>query len=426
MANGAYTQQDCEQKPYGIPRLVALPLPHPFAGPLVHVAALRCGTPTYLLSRFSVPAYVDAIRAYQITDIPVVPSMLVDLASLACNQPAVLPSLREVVSAGASLTTSVATRFKPLLPARARLIQVYGLTEVGWIASTPWTSSSASDGSNPGKRNYRSQHHTYSCQIPSPRSSPDSPPSSPLPLPLPPRPLAPSPQATPPFPSPLASSSSTHAPPHQSPPPTPQASSSCTPHTPSFIISHNTRPPPPPPSPPTGPDAGCAPAILPPSTMTPAAPAAAPPTPTPSRPAQGCHQGDRRLAGGAGGAGEGAAGASARRRCRGRGGAGWEPRKGGAGCVGGAADTGGGGSGRRRRSGGGTGREGGGGGAEKGVDAVGWGAGSAVQGACRGAVGGADIKERRGEGAEGGSEGEGTERERVGEWRVWEGLEKIV
>lgn len=183
MANGAYIQQDCEQKPYDIRRLVALPLFHAFAGPLVHVAAIRCGTPTYILGRFSVPAYLDAIRAYQITDIPVVPSMLVDLTSHTYNQPTILSSLREVVSAGAPLTTSVATRFKPLLPARARLIQVYGLTEVGWVASTPWTSSLASDGGNPGKGDDRSL--TPLLQLPTSFSSLFSKLSSLLPAPSP-------------------------------------------------------------------------------------------------------------------------------------------------------------------------------------------------------------------------------------------------
>ena len=55
---GSNIEVDVLRKPYHISRLVSLPLMHAFAAPLVIVGALRCGTPTYLMARFSTKVFL--------------------------------------------------------------------------------------------------------------------------------------------------------------------------------------------------------------------------------------------------------------------------------------------------------------------------------------------------------------------------------
>ena len=138
---GANIEKDASKKPYPIRRLVSLPLMHAFAAPLVIVGALRCGTPTYLMSRFSPQAFLQALERFDITEMPVVPSMLSTLLSYPGFDANKLSSMREVMSAGAPLSQSLEIRFESILPQNARLIQLYGLTEAGWIASLPFGDS---------------------------------------------------------------------------------------------------------------------------------------------------------------------------------------------------------------------------------------------------------------------------------------------
>ena len=135
---GTNLELDSSNKPYPIRRLVSLPLMHAFAAPLVIVGALRCGTPTYLMSRFTPQAFLEALPNFGITETPVVPSMLSTLLSCPEFDTDKLGCVREVMSAGAPLSQSLAIRFESVLPRGARLIQLYGLTEAGWIASLPF------------------------------------------------------------------------------------------------------------------------------------------------------------------------------------------------------------------------------------------------------------------------------------------------
>ncbi|KAI4153957.1 MAG: hypothetical protein LQ340_001975 [Diploschistes diacapsis] len=135
---GSNIEVDVLRKPYPISRLVSLPLMHAFVAPLVIVGALRCGTPTYLMARFSTKVFLESLSGYGITEIPAVPSMLSALLSDADFDAGHLGSLREIMSAGAPLNQSLALKFESLLPRQTRLIQLYGLTEAGWTASVPY------------------------------------------------------------------------------------------------------------------------------------------------------------------------------------------------------------------------------------------------------------------------------------------------
>lgn len=138
-SNGQYIESETQSKPYQVSRLVSLPLMHAFAAPLVHTAALRCGTPTFIMSRFSVNEFVSTVQRHKITEFPVVPSMLISLVNSSECTAGALRSVREVMCAGAPLSRPVAESFSAVLTtSSARLVQLYGATEAGWISSTPY------------------------------------------------------------------------------------------------------------------------------------------------------------------------------------------------------------------------------------------------------------------------------------------------
>ena len=135
---GMNIKADVSNKPYLVSRLISLPLMHAFAAPLVIVGALHCGTPTYLMARFATREFLEIISNLGISEVPVVPSMLSALLAYPEFDAEKLGSLREIMSAGAPLSRSLAIRFGSVLHKQARLIQLYGLTEAGWIASVPF------------------------------------------------------------------------------------------------------------------------------------------------------------------------------------------------------------------------------------------------------------------------------------------------
>ena len=99
------------------------------------MSALREGIPTYLASRFDPATFVSAIETFHITELPMVPAMLLAALASPSFTPARLASVRHIWTAGAPLSLSVQTQFRRLLHAEARIVPVYGMTECGWITS---------------------------------------------------------------------------------------------------------------------------------------------------------------------------------------------------------------------------------------------------------------------------------------------------
>ena len=144
-ATAANIEKESATKDYQISRLIALPIMHAFAAPLVIAVAFRTGVPTYLLSRFDADDFLDAVDRFQITDVPVVPSimsMLVQNTNMTGRQ---MASLREVLSAGAVLSSDVKAQFQLVAP-NSKILSLYGQTEVGWICSTPFNRRVESEG----------------------------------------------------------------------------------------------------------------------------------------------------------------------------------------------------------------------------------------------------------------------------------------
>lgn len=127
-------------KPYQVLRLLCLPAFHTFGLPLISGCALREGHPVYLMRRFEVRRFVESISRFAITETAVVPAMILAINTY-CTGPVGrhnLDSLRYVWSAGSPLRHSTQSEFQSALSPDAKVVQVWGMTELGWATALFW------------------------------------------------------------------------------------------------------------------------------------------------------------------------------------------------------------------------------------------------------------------------------------------------
>ena len=112
---------------------MCLPLFHTFAAPIGLVLPLRLGITTYFLPRFHIHSFTSAIRTFQITDVAVVPPIITALLQLAPDERC-LKSIRYVLCGGAPIAAAVQRKLYQYLHPQAIVGQVWGATELGWVA----------------------------------------------------------------------------------------------------------------------------------------------------------------------------------------------------------------------------------------------------------------------------------------------------
>lgn len=130
--------EDGKEKPYKVSRLISLPEFHAFAFPLAHIAPIREGVPTYIMRRFEQQRYLSMVHEYEITETPLVPVILNALMKREAPTRELLASLRLVWCAGSPLDERAQDAFFRLLAPAARVVQVWGMTESGWITTFLW------------------------------------------------------------------------------------------------------------------------------------------------------------------------------------------------------------------------------------------------------------------------------------------------
>jgi acyl-CoA synthetase (AMP-forming)/AMP-acid ligase II len=127
--------QDSTTKPYQINRLLFTPFFHGFTAPLALIDALRSGHKTYTMSRFDLKKCLDYVERYRITELAAPPPVLLAFMQLSEQEREVLKSIRLVWSGGAPMSASMQNRAREMFHAEARIVQVYGMTEAGWITT---------------------------------------------------------------------------------------------------------------------------------------------------------------------------------------------------------------------------------------------------------------------------------------------------
>jgi len=126
-----------------ISRLITVPEFHAYAFPIAHISPLREGIPTYIMRRFDLHKYLENVDKYQISESPMVPAIMQTiLKKWPSSRPSFfgnpLSTLKLVWCAGSPLDERTQDNMYRLLDPSARVVQVWGMTEAGWISTFLW------------------------------------------------------------------------------------------------------------------------------------------------------------------------------------------------------------------------------------------------------------------------------------------------
>lgn len=94
---------------------------------------LKTQTPCYVMARFDQHEFVDAAHNFQITQTAVVPPVMAAVSN--CGNSEKLLSLRRVYTAGSRASSGMQQRLYDKLRPDARIDQIFGMTECGWVTS---------------------------------------------------------------------------------------------------------------------------------------------------------------------------------------------------------------------------------------------------------------------------------------------------
>lgn len=126
-----------ESLPYTPRRILALPPFHVFATPVIP-SSIRQGVTTYVMRRFVMEAYLDAVERFEITEAYVAPPTVIAISLCPHATKEKLQSLRQIWWGGAALRYKNQLPIYAMLHPDAKLQPVYGMTEVGWITCGLW------------------------------------------------------------------------------------------------------------------------------------------------------------------------------------------------------------------------------------------------------------------------------------------------
>ncbi|KAK6369655.1 uncharacterized protein PV06_10678 [Exophiala oligosperma] len=127
-----------EKPPYMISRLIYLPMFHAAVVPVGHTTPLKSGDKTYVLRRFELEPFCAAIQTFQITELPVVPPIVLMILASPAAKSDNLRSVKNTQCGAASLNKVHQRRFEELLAPDASFNQVWGMTETTCVASRFW------------------------------------------------------------------------------------------------------------------------------------------------------------------------------------------------------------------------------------------------------------------------------------------------
>ncbi|CAD0112058.1 unnamed protein product [Aureobasidium uvarum] len=127
--------QDGLAKNYEVARLLFTPFFHGFTAPLALVDALVHGRTTYVMPRFNVNSCLEYVERYNITEIAAPPPVLLAFRRVPEAERTALRSIRLIWSGGAPMAAKMQNEAVAMFYKYARIVQVYGMTEAGWITT---------------------------------------------------------------------------------------------------------------------------------------------------------------------------------------------------------------------------------------------------------------------------------------------------
>lgn len=107
--------------------------------PIGHITPLRAGHTSYIMRRFTLEDFLRYTEKYKVTEIFVVPPIIVSLLQSPLIQKYSLRSLRWGMIGGAALNLEAQKAFTALINKDGRINCCYGMTELSCIGATyPW------------------------------------------------------------------------------------------------------------------------------------------------------------------------------------------------------------------------------------------------------------------------------------------------
>ena len=111
---------------YRMRLLLPLPMFHAAAFPVAHTTALKSGNITYIMRRFDLETFLRNIERYKITDLAMVPPIIIQTIMSPLSKKYSLRSLRSAQVGAAPLSKDAQKRFENLLEKNVQCTQVWG------------------------------------------------------------------------------------------------------------------------------------------------------------------------------------------------------------------------------------------------------------------------------------------------------------
>lgn len=108
---------------------------HAATVPVGHTTPLRSGNVTYVMRRFELEPVLALVHKYQITDLTLVPPVVVAILKFPGRDKYSLKSVRVAFSGAGPLDRETQRQLQALLSPEASFTQVWGMTETSCVAS---------------------------------------------------------------------------------------------------------------------------------------------------------------------------------------------------------------------------------------------------------------------------------------------------
>lgn len=118
-----------DRLPWSSRNLFPLPLFHVATVPGVHISPFRSGHPCWVMRRFELEPFLAAVEKHQITDLAMVPPLVIAIIMSPLRNKYSMRSVRRVVAGAAPLDAMSQRRLQALCAPDATFTQVWGMTE---------------------------------------------------------------------------------------------------------------------------------------------------------------------------------------------------------------------------------------------------------------------------------------------------------
>ncbi|RAH83132.1 adenylate-forming enzyme AfeA [Aspergillus japonicus CBS 114.51] len=126
--------------PHPTSRLITIPMHHLYGAVWTHIFPIRYGSPVYILPRFEIHAFLQAIHTHQITNTYLVPAMVHILNQSPLPVKPHLASLRYCLVSAAPIDVPALEHLQSLLTHPSAIVtQNWGMTETGLVFLSPAT-----------------------------------------------------------------------------------------------------------------------------------------------------------------------------------------------------------------------------------------------------------------------------------------------